>query len=200
MFPLSSVLFPNGVLPLHIFEPRYLHMIEVVRSSGSGFGVVLIERGSEVGGGEVAFEVGTIARILRIDRVDGDRLAVLAVGVSRIRIVEWLEPEPYPKALVTPETGSPANESHWPTIEAVTSEWRRIVALASELGADVGSGEIRLPEEPEDALWTMCAVSPLGQLDRQRILEAPDADERGSLLLSGLRSKTAELMARLAAG
>ena len=54
MFPLGTVLLPGGVLPLHVFEPRYRKMVtDCVESPDHEFGVVLIERGSEVGGGEL---------------------------------------------------------------------------------------------------------------------------------------------------
>ena len=64
MFPLGTVLFPSGVLPLRVFEPRYRDMLEDLLSGNREFGVVLIERGSEVGGGEVRSGIGTMARIL----------------------------------------------------------------------------------------------------------------------------------------
>ncbi len=58
MFPLGTVLFPYALLPLHVFEPRYRVMIRHVMDSDHEFGVVLIERGSEVGGGDVRFDIG----------------------------------------------------------------------------------------------------------------------------------------------
>ena len=63
MFPLGTVLFPSGVLPLRIFEPRYRKMLEDLLLGSREFGVVLIERGSEVGGGEVRSGIGTMARV-----------------------------------------------------------------------------------------------------------------------------------------
>jgi Lon protease-like protein len=63
MFPLGTVLLPGGVMPLHVFEPRYRQMIKDCMASDAEFGVTLIERGSEVGGGDVRSEVGTVARI-----------------------------------------------------------------------------------------------------------------------------------------
>ena len=102
MFPLGSVLFPGGVLPLHVFEPRYVDMINDVLDGDQQFGVVLIERGSEVGGGDVRFDVGTVARMARIGALDDDRLFVVAVGAGRIRVVRWLPDDPYPRAEVVP--------------------------------------------------------------------------------------------------
>ena len=59
MFPLEGVLFPYGVMPLRIFEPRYRAMIELCLRGDGRFGVVLIERGSHVGGGDARFDFGT---------------------------------------------------------------------------------------------------------------------------------------------
>ena len=65
MFPLGTVLFPHALLPLRVFEPRYRLMTQRVLGADSEFGVVLIERGSEVGGGDTRFGIGTIALIVR---------------------------------------------------------------------------------------------------------------------------------------
>ena len=87
MFPLGSVLFPGQILPLHIFEPRYMEMMtDCLGEDDEGdklFGVALIERGSEVGGGDVRTNVGTAARIVSHRSLDGGRMAVLAVGERR---------------------------------------------------------------------------------------------------------------------
>ena len=62
MFPLGNVLFPHAQLPLHVFEPRYRALAETCLAGDGEFGVVLIERGSEVGGGDTRFSIGTVAR------------------------------------------------------------------------------------------------------------------------------------------
>src|ERR671921_644753 len=67
MFPLGSVLFPYMPLRLRVFEERYLIMLsELVKANDTRFGVVLIERGHEVGGGEQRFGVGTVAEMLNV--------------------------------------------------------------------------------------------------------------------------------------
>src|SRR6478672_4324189 len=65
MFPLGTVLLPFAHLPLHIFEPRYRALVKDCLAGDGEFGVVLIERGHEVGGGDVRFGVGTVARIVQ---------------------------------------------------------------------------------------------------------------------------------------
>ncbi len=64
MFPLGTVLLPGMPLSLHVFEPRYRQMVDDCRAGDGTFGVVLIERGSEVGGGDVRTDVGTLTRIV----------------------------------------------------------------------------------------------------------------------------------------
>ena len=100
MFPLGSVLLPGGVLPLHVFEPRYRQLVVdcLAGRDEPEFGVTLIERGCEVGGGDVRADVGAVARIARVDALDDGRYAVVAVGTRRIRVNAWLPDDPYPLA------------------------------------------------------------------------------------------------------
>jgi Lon protease-like protein len=98
MFPLGTVLFPHAVLPLHVFEPRYRVMMRHCIDGDGEFGVVLIERGSEVGGGDIRFDVGTIARIVQAAELEDGRFAVAAVGLARFQVVQWLPDDPYPNA------------------------------------------------------------------------------------------------------
>ena len=72
LFPLNAVLFPHMALPLHIFEPRYRQMIGDCLEEGHSFGVVAIREGTETGPA-TPYEVGTLAKIVRIDRLDEGR-------------------------------------------------------------------------------------------------------------------------------
>ena len=197
MFPLSSVLFPGGVLPLHIFEPRYLAMINEAIDDDRTFGVVLIERGSEVGGGEARFDVGTMAEIVQAGILDGERMAVMAVGAERITVERWLDDDPYPVAMTVPKAPWSGNAELAGLVEDAMRTWRKVAALASELGADVGAADLKLPGEPQAALWALCQVSPLEQIDRQHLLEADDPEERAILLNTHLEDQAMVLEARL---
>ena len=100
MFPLGSVLFPAMPLALQVFEERYLKMMgTVLDAEESEFGVVLIERGSEVGGGDQRFDIGTTAQVLQVEAPDGP-LQVVARGGRRFRVSKWIEEEPFPRAEV----------------------------------------------------------------------------------------------------
>ena len=100
MFPLGTVLFPHALLPLHVFEPRYRVMTEHVLRGDGEFGVVLIERGSEVGGGDTRFDVGTVARVVRAQELPDGGYALATVGIRRVRVERWLPDDPYPQAEV----------------------------------------------------------------------------------------------------
>ena len=100
MFPLGSVLVPSMVLPLHVFEPRYLALVKDCLAGDREFGVTLIERGSEVGGGDIRAMAGTMAEIVRSEEYDDGRWGLVAVGVRRIRVLGWRPDAPYPVAEV----------------------------------------------------------------------------------------------------
>ena len=100
MFPLSTVLFPGAGLPLHVFEARYRALMAECLAGDGEFGVVLITRGSEVGGGDQRVDVGTLARIEQAAETEDGRMLVIARGVRRIRVESWLADGPYPRAAV----------------------------------------------------------------------------------------------------
>lgn len=192
MFPLGSVLLPSMLLPLHIFEERYRTMMDVVmRSATQGFGVVLIERGHEVGGEDQRTGVGTLARVLNHERSEDGRWGILAVGVERIRVIEWLHDDPFPRAIVEGwADNSKATEAQSGVYLNLLKMHRRILGLASELGRDVGP----IPDLSEDPLagsFQMAATAPISTFDRQRLLSAPTLDERLPLLVESLNSAMA---------
>src|SRR5918995_5057301 len=101
MFPLQTVLLPGAVLPLHVFEPRYRQLVIDCLADDTGepeFGVTLIERGNEVGGGDQRADVGVVARMVQVEALPGGRYALVAVGTSRLRVNAWLPDDPYPLA------------------------------------------------------------------------------------------------------
>lgn len=178
MFPLGSVLFPHGVLPLRVFEPRYQALLDTCLGGDGRFGVVLIERGFEVGGGDERFDVGTLAQIVRVVSPPGGDRLVLAVGVGRFRVGRWLTDDPFPRAEIV-ELSDPAppagSGERARTIESVL---RTLLALRSEAGHDVGSADFSLSEDPQVAGYQLCVLSPLSVLDRQALLEINDPAER----------------------
>lgn len=177
MFPLGSVLVPTAVLPLHVFEPRYRSLMADVLAGDREFGVVLIERGVEVGGGEVRTDLGTVARVIDSSELDDGRWAVVAAGTRRLRVREWLQDAPYPRAVVEELTEQPGADAHAARDEAVAA-LRRALAMAAELGGAVAPATIEIADDPRDASFNLLAVSPLGPLDRQRLLGIDDTTQR----------------------
>jgi uncharacterized protein len=96
LFSLNVVLFPHMPLPLHIFEPRYRQMLADCLEEGHSFGVVAIREGSETGA-STPYDVGTLAKIVRIDRLDDGRMNLLVMGASRFEIMRTSEDRPYPR-------------------------------------------------------------------------------------------------------
>jgi len=196
MFPLGSVLFPNALLPLHVFEDRYQALVDRCLTDDVPFGVVLIERGSEVGGGDVRFPVGTLARIVQAGRFDDGRYAVVSAGVQRCRVREWLPDDPYPQARVE-VLEEYADADAAVLIPEVTLLLRRVVELHGRLGAEVPSEEIVLDEDPILASFEAAAFAPIGSLDAQRLLELDDAGARLAALVDLLTDEAAVLEFRL---
>jgi Lon protease-like protein len=200
MFPLGSVLFPHAILPLHVFEPRYRLMTERCLADDATFGVVLIERGSEVGGGDTRFEVGTLARIVQAGRFDDGRYALVAVGEQRVRVATWLPDDPYPRAEVEAlddATGDVAPAD----LDEVTRRLQRVLALHVELGAPVPAAPVELTvDDPARASFEAAALAPIGPLDAQALLELDDAGARVARLVELLAEAQQVLEFRLASG
>lgn len=87
LFPLHTVLFPNGALPLRIFEPRYLDMISTCMKNGNGFGICLIKEGSEVGEAAETYETGTLSEISYFNIDSNGMLCITAHGKQRFNIL-----------------------------------------------------------------------------------------------------------------
>ena len=87
IFPLHTVLFPNGALPLRIFEPRYLDMISTCMKGGDGFGICLIKEGSEVGQAAETYETGTLSEISYFNIDTNGMLCITAQGKQRFHIL-----------------------------------------------------------------------------------------------------------------
>lgn len=174
MFPLGTVLFPHMVLPLHLFEPRYRALIEDVLEDGGEFGVVLISRGHEVGGGDVRTDVGTVARVIRAERLDGERWLVIAVGTGRLRVEGWLPDDPYPRAEVVDLEEPPVPEGIADHLGRLQPRLRRVLALQAELGQDNLPATFEFTDDLSVACWQAAVLSPLTAFDAQRVLVAND--------------------------
>ncbi|APH44824.1 peptidase S16 [Microbacterium sp. 1.5R] len=168
MFPLGSVLFPYTPLPLRVFEPRYLTMIgQLLDEDDPQFGVVLIERGHEVGGGDRRSGFGTMARLVSV-AADAQVLHTLAVGTARFTVDQWLDEAPYPRAEVTPLPELTWNDALTPLRTEAEAIVRRVLARTdSPWDADT-----ELSDEPLAAAWQLAAIAPLGEYDQYTLLQS----------------------------
>jgi Lon protease-like protein len=182
MFPLGSVLLPGTVLPLHVFEPRYRQLVEdCVAAPEHEFGVVLIERGSEVGGGDVRRAVGTMARMVQVAEMEDGRYAVLAIGTHRIEVRTWLPDDPYPRAEVE-EWADDEDVDAQMEVDGVAATVRRVAALALELGDAGRDLDTELSDDTLIASYQLVHLAPLGEADRYDLLCAEGPSARLTLL------------------
>ena len=182
MLPLGTVLLPSAVMPLHLFEDRYRRMIVDVLATDREFGVVLIRRGSEVGGGDQRCDVATRARVLEAREAPDGRWAVTVVGLQRIRVDLWLPDDPHPVADVSPMPDRPGPGVPEPAYRSLESRLRRLLALLSELGDSVPAAMFDLADDPALGTLQMAALGPFTAYDRQRLLEADLVSDRCQVL------------------
>lgn len=200
MFPLGSVLFPHMPLPLHVFEDRYRALVRDCLAGDRRFGVVLIERGHEVGGGDVRFGVGCSAIIAEAEQTPDGRWGLIATGESRLRIESWLADDPYPRAEVTL-----LDDGEWTTDAAIAMEhaadvFVRVLELAARLGSTIDRSAVAHAGDPVRDHWTLVARAPVGALDQLALLGTETPERRLDLLTTQLADVEAVLASRLGGG
>jgi Lon protease-like protein len=208
MFPLGNVALPGELLPLNVFEPRYRQLVlDCLAADAPEFGVVLIERGSEVGGGDVRTSIGTVARIIRVMPLGNGRFEVVAAGRRRISVLEWLDDDPYPRSDVEewPEADPIDPDALRPQIERMVTrvdearELARAVALANKPGTPVpATPPLQLSDDLVQATYQLAGRAPIGPVDRHRVLAAPTLETRVEVLGDAVDDAEAVLRFRLA--
>jgi hypothetical protein len=185
LFPLGTVLFPDGVLPLRIFETRYVDMIRRCMREGTGFGVVLIREGAEVGAVNAVAPVGTFARIVDFGQMPDGLLSIVVRGERRFRVlaadaqrdglnvadVQWLQDPPLHLA-----------EDEYPALRAT------LARVLADLGDDYPVGAARF----DDAQWVagnLAQLLPAPVEFRQSVLEIDDVHGRLDMLESVLAGR-----------
>jgi Lon protease-like protein len=190
LFPLSSLLVPGLVLPLHIFEPRYRQLIadiSLLPEDERGFGVVAIREGREVGtdGVQALYAVGTFASLREVTPLDDGRFDIITVGAERFRLGDMVEGKPYLQAEVEwlPEESGDA------TVVLAQAVRDRFYEYRSVLSDDVEDHEV--PDDPRvlSYLVTAALITDLGE--RQALLEAPDDGTRLRSCMSSLNRELA---------
>jgi uncharacterized protein len=188
MFPLGSVLLPTMVLPLQVFEPRYLDLVHHCLSEDNvpEFGVAMIERGFEVGGGDQRSHIATVARIVSV-REMSERLFIETVGTRRVRVLQWLPDNPYPIAVVEDFNDTGECEKWNPAARATIATLRQLLAVATEAGYDVAASTTTFSEDLVVASYQAATLLPAGPFDHHRLLSAAGPTERFALVAEMVR-------------
>lgn len=177
LFPLSTVLFPDGLLSLRVFEVRYLDMIAKCRKAGAPFGVVSLTQGNEVrqpGVTEAFAQVGTLATLTEIEQPQPGLMLVRATGAQRFRIRHsdqlkhglWVaDVERLP-----PDVAVPVPEDLKGTAEAL----QRLIHSLQQRSHDAGPLPLLPPWKLDDCGWVAnrwCELLPLPVALKQRLME-----------------------------
>jgi Lon protease-like protein len=197
MFPLERAMLPGEDLPLRIFEPRYSALVaDCLAMDDPAFGVVLIEAGREVGGGDARSDVGTLAHITEVADFGDGRYRLKCAMAERIRVLEWHPDDPYPRAateLWPDEPGEPVGA------DAIRDVEERMIALferiAGARGAEINARDIVAGADaaPDAAQWlyALTARLPMGEADRYAVLAAPTAAARLAALSDAVETVSA---------
>ncbi|MCQ4122599.1 LON peptidase substrate-binding domain-containing protein [Rhodococcus tibetensis] len=206
MFPLGSAMLPGQQIPLHVFEPRYQELVRDCLASPDGprFGVVLIARGHEVGGGDVRHDVGTIARIESHAAVGDGRYELFCRTEDRIKVSKWLPDNPYPIAEVDlwpdENNGTQTADYEFPALverlEFLYGLLRRLATATDNVPPDVPvvSG---FRGELGARLYEIATYIPMGDADRLEILAAAGADERTRVVSEAIENAIEMVQFRL---
>src|SRR5882724_7385212 len=171
IFPLNLVLFPNQLLPLHIFEERYKQMIKDVNESDKIFGINLIEPEPGKSESDLAELVGCTAEINLAVPLDEGRLNIVVVGRERYRIQTYTDKLPYNIAEVEFFSDHPDDsESTDKTSQNVRSEFLKLIELASKLN-DESAFDGDLPLQAEQLSLLVASALPVSNHIKQQLLE-----------------------------
>lgn len=164
-------------MPLQVFEPRYLAILQDIAAGDGRFGVVLIERGFEVGGGDQRFSIGTVAAVEEVSPTAEGRIRFLARGQERFEVVGWLGDDPYPRAevpLLPDLTWDDEQSSQLCATERVV---RRALIVMSEYRTALWPTDIELSNDPVAKSWQLAGVAPLDALDQLALLRSSSVGE-----------------------
>ena len=174
LFPLNTVLFPEGVLPLRIFEPRYLDMISNCMKTDCSIGVILISDGKEVGKAANTHDVGTLAEISYWHKRSDGLLGITLKGLQRFKVVKQ---EIQPNQLIVAEIETLPKVSTAPLPE----QYLPLANLLERMMIRLEPPYSTLSPRYDDVDWVsarLIELLPLSMELKQRFLLKEDALER----------------------
>ncbi len=175
LFPLNTVLFPGGRLPLKIFEARYIDMVSECMRTGRQFGVCLISSGEEVGGPAECYKIGTLAKIIDWDKRDDGLLEIIVEGEQRFRLLEKRE------RLNQLAEGDVQLIDDEDECEELPVEYQLLSDLLRQIAEKLELSYQKEHEQYDNAVWVgyrLSEVLPLESEERQELLEIDDVMNR----------------------
>jgi len=188
LFPLNTVLFPEGILELRIFEQRYLHLVSECLRQESPFGICLIQAGKEVGAVATPHPVGTLARIIDWEKRTDGLLGIRVQGGQRFRIIDSAADSQqllYADVHLLDEPSQPS----------LNEELQPLAQLLQRILGQLGSDNLPAPPQLDNPSWISCRLAellPLPRHQKQRLLEIDDPNVRLRLLQRLLQPKTSD--------
>jgi Lon protease-like protein len=173
LFPLYSVLFPGGPLPLRIFEPRYLSMVSHCMQNDSPFGVLLIRDGQETATA-TTHNIGTLARITDWYQGSDGLLGITAIGEARFRLLSTTRQD---NGLTVGDVQILENEPNIP----LPDEYQEMASILAGVLEDLGRLYESLDKHFDDASWVtsrFVEILPIDLEEKQRCLEQSNPIER----------------------
>ena len=188
LFPLNTVLFPGGLLPLRIFEARYMDMVRDCMRESREFGICLIKKGQEVGSVAQPEQIGCRARIMDWNMEQLGVLQISTLGTQRFRVIGTRaesgglligETEP-----LDPELESPVPAKFRACSELLQRIIQQLKREIDRIDAD-GKQPMAEPYRLDDATWVgnrLCEVLPISLVAKQKLMELTDAPTRLSIV------------------
>lgn len=178
LFPLNTVLFPSGKLPLKVFEPRYMEMVSACLKEKKVFGICLIQAGQEIGLPAQPEQVGTMVEIIDWDMQQLGVLEIAVIGTQRFRI-EASHAEK--NGLLMAQVVGIAEESPLP----LPKQHQACATILRRIIEHLGEERFALPLRYDDSVWVgyrLAELLPLKRSVRQNMLEMNDSLVRIEIL------------------
>ncbi len=189
LFPLHTVLFPGGVLPLKVFEARYIDMVRDCMKREAPFGVVLIKSGQEVGKAAEPEAIGCLAHILQWDMDQPGILMLRTQGGARFRILQTRQlPNDLLQARIekiADDITQPISDMHVRCAKALKIVTDGILAKGRAEHGDAFDNPFAMPLQFDQSGWVAnrwCEILPIPLKARQKLLELEDAQSRLSVI------------------
>jgi Lon protease-like protein len=184
LFPLNTVLVPGLVMPLHIFEPRYRHLVEelleIPDEDNREFGVIAVREGkqAEVDGVDALYPIGTATVLRQVERLEDGRFDIVTTGSRRFRVLTLDTSAPLLRAEVEflPDESTDADAVIAQHVARIFTAYRSI--LGGQLVADDDADISDLPDDPTVLSYLITAAMVLPTQERQELLGAPDTATR----------------------